>query len=100
MGVLARYVKAAEERKRYQINYSNWLDTGETVVSVVFAVDKVTTPPLVIDDVMPTPDGVGVQYYCGGGVDGTDYVVSATLTTSIGPQIKLDDVFFSVREPA
>lgn len=99
MGVLAKYVKAATERKRYQIKYTNWLDTGETVSSVVFSVDKVTVPPLVVDDVMYTPDGLGVQYYVSGGVNGADYVVTASLTTSIGPQTKIDEVFFSVREP-
>lgn len=97
---LKRYIKAAAERKRYQIDYSNWLDTGETVASVVFSIDKVTVPPLVVDGVANTPDGVGVQYYVSGGVDGTNYVVTATLTTSTGPQTKLDDIFFSVREPA
>lgn len=100
MGVLARYVKAASERKRYQIKYDNWLDTGETVVSVTFAINKTTSPPLVVDGILNTGDGLGVQYYVSGGLDGTDYIITATLTTTTGPQIKIDDVFFSVREPA
>lgn len=101
MGVLARYVKAASERKRYQIKYDNWLDTGELVASVVFSVNKVTVPPLVVDSVLNTGDNLGVQYYVSGGLDGTDYIVSATLTTNTIPsQIKFDDVFFSIREPA
>jgi hypothetical protein len=100
MGVLAKYVKAATEQKRYQIKYDNWLDTGEQVTGVVFAVNKVTVPPLVVSLVQLTPDGLGVQYYVGGGVDGVDYIVTATMTTSVGPQTKIDDVFFSVREPA
>lgn len=100
MGVLARYVKAASERKRYQIKYDNWLDTGEGVTGVVFTIDKATVPPLVVDGIQVTPDGLGVQYYCGGGLDGVDYIVKATLTTNTGPQTKIDDVFFSVREPA
>lgn len=100
MGVVARYVKAASERKRYQFLYSNWLDTGELVQGVVFAINKVTVPPLVVDGVQVTPDGLGVQYYVSGGVDGVDYIVSLTMTTNTGPQLKLDDVFFSIREPA
>lgn len=99
MGVLAKYVKAASERKRYQIRYENWLDTGEYVSDVTFSVDKVTSPPLVVDEVQVMPDALGVQYYVSGGVDGANYIVSATLTTSTGPQTKLDEVFFSVREP-
>lgn len=102
MGVLAKYVKAASESKRYQLRYDNWLDTGEQVTSVVFAVDKVTAPPLVVNNVQNTADGLGVQYYVSGGIDGFDYIVTATLTTNATPvpQIKLDDVFFSIREPA
>lgn len=97
MGVLAKYIKTAAERKRYQISYANWLDTGEAVTSVAFGVNKVTLPPLVVDGVVNTPDGVGVQYYVSGGVDGVDYIVTATLTTNTGPQIREDEVFFSVR---
>lgn len=98
MGVLAKYVKQPSERKRYQINYTNWLDTGEAVTDVVFSVDKATTPPLVVDDVMVTPDAKGVQYYVSGGITNTQYVITATLTTNNGPQVKEDEIYFSVRE--
>src|SRR5689334_23155558 len=97
MGVLAKYVKQPSERKRYQISYVNWLDTGESVDSVFFTVDKTTVPPLVVDGVQNTPDGVGVQYYVSGGVDGTSYIVTAFLNTSTGPQVKEDEIYFSVR---
>lgn len=100
MGVLARYVKAASERKRYQIRYDNWLDIGEQVALVVFTINKVTVPPLVVDGVLNTGDNLGVQYYVSGGLDGVDYIVTASLTTDTGPQAKIDDVFFSIREPA
>lgn len=98
MGVLAKYVKGPTERKRYQISYVNWLDTGEAVTGVVFSVDRVTSPPLVVDDIMNTPDGVGVQYYVSGGVAGVQYIVTATLSTNQGPQVKTDDIYFSIRE--
>jgi hypothetical protein len=98
MGVLARYQKQSGERKRYQIDYSNWLDTGESVVGVVFTVNKATVPPLVIDGIQVTPNATGVQYYSSGGLTLNDYIVTATLTTSSGPQIKEDEIFFSVRD--
>jgi hypothetical protein len=98
--MLARYSKSPTERKRYQIRYDNWLDTGELVTGVVFAVNKVTYPPLVVDGIIVTGDGLGVQYYVSGGALGADYVVAATLTTNLGPQTKVDNLFFSVREPA
>lgn len=98
MTVLAKYVKQPGERKRYQINYVNWLDTGEAVQGVVFSVDKATVPPLVVDYVMVTPDGLGVQYYVSGGLNGTQYVVTAILSTNTGPQVKKDEIYFSIRE--
>jgi hypothetical protein len=100
MGVLGKYVKQPGERKRYQITYVNWLDTGEAVVSVAFSVDRVTVPPLVVDGIMNTPDGKGVQYYVSGGVNATQYVVTAVLETNNGPQVKEDEIYFSVREQA
>ena len=95
---LTRYVKAEGERKRYRIDYSEWLDTGETLSDVVFTIPVNTTPPLVVDDIAITPDGLGVQYYVSGGADGEQYEVLATATTS-GAQIKVDDLLFTVREP-
>lgn len=96
---LKKYVKAASERKRYSINYSDWLDVGELLTDVVFTIptNNVSTP-LVVDDVGVTPDGLGVQYYVSGGADGEQYEVVATATTS-GAQIKVDDLLFTVREP-
>lgn len=97
---IAKYVKAAGDRKRAQIDYTDWLDTGETVVSVVFTVDGVaTSPPLVIDDIMVLPSGLGVQYYYSGGVDGTTYRVLAVLETNIGPQLRTDEIIITIREP-
>lgn len=97
---IAKYVKAAGDRKRAQIDYTDWLDIGEAVLDVVFTVDGVaTSPPLVIDDVMVLPSGLGVQYYYSGGVDGVTYRVLAVLTTTTGPQIRTDEIIITIREP-
>lgn len=96
---LVKYVKASGERKRYSIDYSEWLDTGETLTNVVFSVlNNSTNTPLVVDDVMIEPDNTGVQYYVSGGDDNTQYEVRATATTS-GVQTKVDDLLFVIREP-
>lgn len=97
---LKKYVKAATDRKRAQIDYTDWLDTGELVLSVDFTVDGIpTSPPLVIDDIMVLPSGLGVQYYVSGGVDGVTYRVLANLTTNTGPQMRLDEIIMTIREP-
>lgn len=95
---LSKYVKDPDERKRYQIDYSEWLDTGEQATNVAFAVSPVTVPPLVVDDIAVTPSGLGVQYYVSGGLDGKTYTITATLTTTVGPQIREDDILMVVRE--
>lgn len=97
---LAKYVKASVDRKRYQIDYSEWLDTGEQVSSVTFTVDaNATAPLLVIDGIQILPTGLGVQYYISGGVDGVTYRVLADLDTTVGPQEKRDEIFVTIREP-
>jgi hypothetical protein len=97
---IAKYVKAATDRKRYQIDYTDWLDTGESVASVAFTIaNNTVATPLVVDSVLVLPTGLGVQYYVSGGVDGVTYRVLARLTTNTGPQNKLDEVLMTIREP-
>lgn len=96
---LAKYVQSTSEVKRYQLDYTDWLDAGEQVAGTVFLPLPVTVPPLVVTNVMVLPSGLGVQYYISGGVDGTTYNISVTTTTTIGPQVKEDDVVVVIREP-
>lgn len=95
---LKKYVKAAAERKRYSIDYSDWLDIGELLTNVVFTIPVNTTTPLVVDGIAINPGGLGVQYYVSGGKDNAQYEVLATATTT-GTQVKVDDLLFTVREP-
>lgn len=100
MSRLGRYYKTMTEKKRYTIDYTDWLDVGEAVTSVDFVVlGAPTTPPLVVDLVQVLPTGLGVQYYVSGGLDGVAYEITATLTTNQGPQIREDAVFFQIKEP-
>ncbi len=95
-----KYVKSSGERKRYTIDYTDWLDTGEGVVSVAFTIPENTaSSPLVVDDVEVLPTALGAQFYVSGGLDGEQYAVLATLTTTLGPQTKVDEIIYVVREP-
>lgn len=98
---LAKYIKAAGERKRYQIDYTNWLDTGEKAAAVTFTVlNNTATTPLIIDGVAIPSSGLTVQYYVAGGVDGITYNVLATMTSnSTESQIKNDALLFTIKEP-
>lgn len=98
---IAKYVKSTGERKRYQIDYTDWLDAGELLASAIFTV-RVNTLiiPLVVDNVAVLPTGLGVQYYVSGGETGEKYeVVPKVTTNSSPPQIDEDEVLFVIREP-
>ncbi len=100
MARIGKYVKAQADVKRYQIDYTDWLDTGETVSSVTFnIVSNTLTLPLVVNNIQVLPTGLGVQYYISGGLDGTTYEIDATLTTNTGPQVRVDAVIITIKEP-
>jgi hypothetical protein len=94
---LAKYIKTPDERKRYTIDYSDWLDVGETVTDVAFAISNTTTPPLVVEDDSLIDSSTGVAFFVGGGDDGETYEVLVTIDTS-GAQIKQSLIMFDVRE--
>lgn len=96
---LGKYTKAPPDRKRYTIDYVDWLDVGELVSSAVYSIDPPTdTSPLVIDGTSINPAAQGVIFYASAGTDGTTYKVAVTMTTSNG-QIREDTVLFVVRAP-
>ena len=94
---LARFTKQPSERKRYTIDYSDWLDTGETISTVAFVPSPVATGGLEIDAFSIATPATAVVFFANYGVSGTTYTVTVTITTS-GGQIKEDEVLFSVRE--
>jgi hypothetical protein len=97
---IGKYVKVPSERKRYQIDYTDWLDTGEAVLNVVFVVtNNDITNPVVVDGVQVLPTGLGVQYYMSGGNAVKTYKIDAVLTTTTGPQVRQDEILLTVKAP-
>lgn len=88
-----RFVKRPAERKRYTINYIDWLDTAETLISVQFAV---APEGLTVESPQVSLDGTSVIFFASQGTAGVTYTVTATVMTS-GDQTKQDDIVFSVR---
>lgn len=95
--ILSRYNLTPNEKKLYTIEYSDWLNTLETITIAQFDVDDVTIPPLVIDGVAIDVGGTLVGFYASGGVDLIDYNVRVIITTSL-LQRKEDEIVFSVRD--
>lgn len=94
---LARFTKAPNERKRYTIDYSDWLDTGETVSAVTFSVTPSTANILQVDAYSIASPATSVVFFVNDGADGTTYTLEISITTS-GGQVKEDQVLYSVRE--
>lgn len=96
MAILGKYFQDPDERKRYEIDYEDWLDTGELVSSVTFEVTPSTGTPVVIDGTAIDPDSKGIVFHASEGSAGTTYKVYVTMTSSNG-QIKQDTVQFTIK---
>lgn len=94
---LGRFTKTPIERKRYSIDYSEWLDTGETVTSVTFGVTPSTDNILEVDAYSISTPATSVVYFVNFGAAGTTYTLDIQITTS-GGQTKEDQVLYSVRD--
>ena len=92
---LGYYYKTAAERKRYSIDYFDWLDTDETLASMVFTVAP--SGDLEIDAYSIATEGSSVVFIANAGTDATVYTVNVKATTS-GGQIKEDEVTIEVKD--
>jgi hypothetical protein len=91
---IGKYRKQPADRLRYRVDYSDWLDPGETITGVTHAV---TPAGLVVDGLVVDPGDTTVSFFASAGVDGEEYKVSITVTTSQG-QIKEDEILYSVKD--
>ena len=94
---LKKFVQHPDERKRYNIDYEEWLDTDEMVSSVTFEVTPTTGTPLTIDGSDIDDDGKIVSLFVSGGDHEETYEVLVTATTSAG-QIKVLCIHFTIRD--
>jgi hypothetical protein len=93
---LAKFAKLPAERKRYVIDYSEWLDQGETLDAVTFTVTPATASPLEVDASSLGVPPLTVIYFVSGGLAGSTYEVTARAVTS-GGQIKTDTILYSIQ---
>lgn len=96
---LGKYSQCPNDRRRYKIEYDEWLDTGELLLDVTFAVTPVTSPTLRVEDHVLADTDTSVKFYIlGGDVAGTKYTLTVTATTADG-QTKQDTVLFTMVDP-
>lgn len=90
---LGKFIKAPAERKRYAIDYSQWLETGETISSYTL-----TASPsgLLVDGALVDVTGTILVFFVSYGTAAQQYNLDVQINTS-GGQIKEDTVLFVVR---
>lgn len=91
---LRRFTKDPDERKRYGIDYTKWLDTAEVVVSVTLTRTGPDTT-FVVNDSLISTNGKRVIFFAEGGTNGKQYSAYITVTTSLG-QVREDAIPFVI----
>ena len=97
MTVLAKFTKHPEDKKRYIVDYSKWLDEGETIASVYITVVPDTTSDFNVPFNQIDNTQTRVSFFVDGGNDGETYSVVIKMTTSAG-QVKIDHITFIVSD--
>lgn len=91
---LRKFTKDPDERKRYGIDYTSWLDTSEQITGINLAVTG-SDNTLVANTSSVSPDGKKIVFFVQGGTSGKQYSVHTTITTSVG-QVREDTIPFVV----
>lgn len=99
---LATYKKQPNERLRYNIDYSSWLATGESIASVTLAFEALNLsgggePTLTENVAYRVLNSQDVTLYIENGTDGGNYKMTVTMT-STGNEIKEDEVYYNVED--
>ena len=85
--LLGKFKQSPNEKKRYVMDFSLDLDTGETISSIVTNVlppaGAPVSPALVCNGIVIAPSGTQYIYYVSGGADGYQYEVQFLVTTSL-----------------
>lgn len=99
MALLDRFNKQPAEIKKYQIDYSEWLATGETITAVSTAVtlinaaaDDVGEPTLTVGTTQIL-SGTAFEYYLSSGTDGKRYKITFQADTSDSQKVESEIEF-------
>lgn len=90
---LGKFVKSPDEVKRYSVDYSDWLDTGEYILTA-----NVTISPSgpIVDVQSTTTNDIDLSFFVTGGTAGTSYKLKTRVQTTNG-QVKEDIIVLEVR---
>lgn len=94
---LGTFTKSPVERKRYAVDYTDWLENTETLSSATFSIAPNADPAsLEINEHVIDAAGKLLTIFVNAGVTGVSYIATVQVETSDG-QIKEDQIVFVVR---
>jgi hypothetical protein len=91
--LLGTFAMQPDESLDYDLDYTDWLTTGDNVSSATVAV----TPADELAATLVQINDPRVKVWLEGGTDGTTYKVSVTMTTADG-RVKQDEFKIRVKE--
>jgi len=91
---IGKFRKAVADRKKYTVDYVNWLESDETITAVAASVPA-PADDFYVDMFVVDTTGKLVVFYVSGGLSSGEYRVVVKITTSEN-QIKEDWVTFVV----
>ena len=91
---IAKFRKSPGDRKRYEVNYEDWLNEGEILTNVTMT-GNIADDAFFVDGFVVDEDGKEVIFYVSGGLAGITYEVGITIQTSL-QQVKDDTIAFVV----
>ena len=91
---LGSFSKSPAERKRYAVDYSDWLGVGETLSS--YTLTSTPSGGMTVDGASIATGNTVLVFFISGGTAGVQYTLDVNIATSSG-QIKEDTVLFNVR---
>lgn len=104
MAVLDRFKKQPNEVKKYQIDYTEWLSTDETIIAVTQSVatlnpasTDVGEPTLTVGTTNIIESGTKYEYYLSSGTDGKRYKITFLSDTSDAQTLE-SEIEFTVND--
>jgi hypothetical protein len=94
MKAIAKFMLGAEDRKRYVVDYNDWLDEAE-LLNYVFMSGDVPADDFYVDGFVRSDDDKEIIFYVSGGVVGKSYNVKLNVGTTLS-QTKVDYITFVV----
>lgn len=93
---LGNYIQRSTETKLYSVDYTQWLQAGETLTTQTVSVIDNTPTPLIAIGALDSPNNK-VNISVSGGQDNEQYAVSVLIQTSLN-QVKDDCIFYTIQD--